>query len=101
MVLSLAIWLPIFFGLLVLLFGSDRETGRCALAGADRRRRELPRDAAADHRLRHRDCRMQFVEHALDRALQHPYHLGVDGISMWFVPLTAFITVIVVISPGK
>ena len=26
------------------------------------------------------------------------YHLGVDGISMWFVPLTAFITVIVVIS---
>jgi len=26
------------------------------------------------------------------------YHLGVDGLSMWFVPLTAFITVIVVIS---
>ncbi|MEG0677068.1 MAG: NADH-quinone oxidoreductase subunit M, partial [Comamonas sp.] len=26
------------------------------------------------------------------------YHLGVDGISMWFVPLTAFITVIVVIA---
>lgn len=26
------------------------------------------------------------------------YYLGVDGISMWFVVLTAFITVIVVIS---
>ena len=26
------------------------------------------------------------------------YHLGVDGISLWFVPLTAFITVVVVIS---
>jgi len=26
------------------------------------------------------------------------YHLGVDGISMWFVPLTAFITIIVVLA---
>ena len=26
------------------------------------------------------------------------YHLGLDGLSVWFVPLTAFITVIVVIS---
>jgi NADH-quinone oxidoreductase subunit M len=26
------------------------------------------------------------------------YHLGVDGISFWFVPLTAFITVIVVLA---
>jgi NADH-quinone oxidoreductase subunit M len=26
------------------------------------------------------------------------YHLGVDGISFWFVPLTAFITVVVVIA---
>jgi NADH-quinone oxidoreductase subunit M len=26
------------------------------------------------------------------------YHLGVDGLSMWFIPLTAFITLIVVIS---
>ena len=26
------------------------------------------------------------------------YHLGVDGLSMWFVPLTAFITIIVVIA---
>jgi NADH:ubiquinone oxidoreductase subunit 4 (chain M) len=26
------------------------------------------------------------------------YHLGVDGISVWFVLLTAFITVVVVIS---
>jgi hypothetical protein len=40
MVLSLAIWLPIFFGLLVLLFGSDRNPAR-ALAGADRRRRSF------------------------------------------------------------
>jgi len=42
---------------------------------------------------------MQFVEKApwVARFNMH-YHLGVDGISMWFVPLTAFITVIVVIA---
>ncbi|MBZ4092241.1 proton-conducting transporter membrane subunit, partial [Escherichia fergusonii] len=42
---------------------------------------------------------MQFVEKTLwiDRFHVY-YHLGVDGISMWFVPLTAFITVIVVLA---
>jgi len=42
---------------------------------------------------------MQFVEKAdwIERFNIH-YHLGVDGISFWFVPLTAFITVIVVIA---
>ena len=42
---------------------------------------------------------MQFVEKLawIERFNVH-YHLGVDGISMWFVPLTAFITVIVVIA---
>jgi hypothetical protein len=34
----------------------------------------------------------------LDRALQHPVLRWVDGLSLWFVPLTAFITIIVVIS---
>ena len=40
---------------------------------------------------------MQFVENLpwIERFNVH-YHLGVDGISMWFVLLTAFITVIVV-----
>ena len=42
---------------------------------------------------------MQFVEKApwIDR-FNVRYHLGIDGISFWFVLLTAFITVIVVIS---
>jgi NADH-quinone oxidoreductase subunit M len=42
---------------------------------------------------------MQFVEkaHWIER-FNVFYHLGVDGISMWFVPLTAFITVIVVLA---
>jgi NADH-quinone oxidoreductase subunit M len=42
---------------------------------------------------------MQFVERLpwIDRFNVH-YHLGVDGISVWFVLLTAFITIIVVIA---
>jgi NADH-quinone oxidoreductase subunit M len=42
---------------------------------------------------------MQFVENAawIDR-FNVKYHLGVDGISLWFVLLTAFINVIVVIA---
>jgi NADH-quinone oxidoreductase subunit M len=42
---------------------------------------------------------MQFVERLpwIDRFNVH-YHLGVDGISVWFVLLTAFITVIVIIA---
>src|SRR3989338_4706678 len=42
---------------------------------------------------------MQFVEKgAWIERFNVYYHLGVDGISFWFVPLTAFITVIVVIA---
>ena len=42
---------------------------------------------------------MQFVEKVswIARFNTH-YHLGVDGLSFWFVPLTAFITVVVVIA---
>lgn len=42
---------------------------------------------------------MQFVEKLLwiERFNIH-YHLGLDGLSFWFVPLTAFITVIVVLA---
>ena len=42
---------------------------------------------------------MQFVENVswIER-FNVNYHLGVDGISLWFVLLTAFINVIVVIA---
>ena len=42
---------------------------------------------------------MQFVENASwIQRFNVNYHLGVDGISFWFVPLTAFINVVVVIA---
>ena len=99
MVLSLAIWLPIFFGLLVLMFGSDNS--KCfvrwmALFGA------IASFVVTLPLVFHFDtstAAMQFVEQAnwIER-FNIAYHLGVDGISMWFVVLTSFITVIVVIS---
>jgi NADH-quinone oxidoreductase subunit M len=42
---------------------------------------------------------MQFVEkHAWIERLNIFYQLGIDGLSLWFIPLTAFITVLVVIA---
>ena len=97
--LSLAIWIPIAFGVLLLAIGSDRNAPVVrwvALIGAVLGLLvTLPlltgfhNDTAA----------MQFTELLpwID-AFNVRYHLGVDGISLWFVPLTAFITVIVIIA---
>ncbi len=99
MLLSLAIWLPIAFGVLLLVFGSDRHPGlarKVALVGAIASFvATLPLYAGFDPST----ARMQFVELAPWIApLNIRYFLGVDGISLWFVLLTAFITVIVVIA---
>ena len=97
--LSLAIWTPIVFGVLLLAFGSDRHAGAVrwlALIGALLGLAvTIPLIGGFDTGT----AAMQFVEKApwVARFNMH-YHLGVDGISMWFVPLTAFITVIVVIA---
>ena len=97
--LSASIWLPIVFGVLVLAVGNDREPAiarAVALVGA------LVSLAVTIPLITGFDvstAQMQFVEKFawIERFNVH-YHLGVDGLSMWFVPLTAFITVIVVIS---
>ncbi|MEB2351300.1 MAG: NADH-quinone oxidoreductase subunit M [Burkholderiaceae bacterium] len=98
-ILSAAIWVPIAFGLALLVLGSDRNAGLVrgvALAGALAGLlvtvplfTEFERASAA----------MQFVERTrwID-ALSAHYHLGVDGLSVWFVLLTAIITVFVVVA---
>jgi len=99
MVLSFSIWLPVFFGLLILAFGSDRSPGFVrwmSLFGS------IVSFIVTLPLVFHFDsttAAMQFVEKAswIERFNIH-YLLGVDGLSMWFVVLTAFITVIVVIS---
>jgi NADH-quinone oxidoreductase subunit M len=97
--LSLAIWLPVAFGALLLATGRDQNAGMArvlALVGAVLSFLvTLPVVNGFDGRT----AAMQFVEKLswIERFNMH-YHLGVDGLSMWFVPLTAFITVIVVIA---
>lgn len=97
--LSLAIWCPIAFGIFVLVFGRDENPGlvrKVSLIGAVVSFLvTLPLIQYFDNAAHG----MQFVEKMpwIDR-FNISYYLGIDGISLWFVVLTAFITVIVVIS---
>jgi len=97
--LSLAIWTPIAFGTVLLALGRDDNANVVrwvaligALAGL---LITVPLYLQFDTG----SAALQFVEKSswIERFNVH-YHLGLDGISFWFVPLTAFITVIVVIA---
>lgn len=97
--LSLAIWMPIAFGVLLLVLGRDdqaRVVRWVALVGSVASFLvTLPLYTG----FKLGTAAMQFVERVewMERFNVY-YHLGVDGISLWFVLLTAFITVIVVIA---
>ena len=97
--LSLAIWTPIAFGVVLLALGQDsqaRAVRWLALVGAIVSFLiTLPLYAG----FQLGTSAMQFVENTswIERFNVH-YHLGVDGISLWLVLLTAFINVIVVIA---
>ncbi len=97
--LSLAIWLPIVFGALILFIGRDENPGMTrwlSLCGAFVSFLvTIPLLTGFDNAAHG----MQFAELApWIGQFNIFYSLGVDGLSLWFVPLTAFITVIVVIS---
>ena len=97
--LSLTIWCPVFFGILVLLAGKYNKPAvvryfsmagsllclgisLLLVAGFDRQK-----------------AGMQFVEKItwIER-FQINYFLGLDGISLWFIVLTAFVLCIVVLT---
>ena len=100
--LSLAIWLPILFGLLVLTTGGDRNAPRArwlALAGSLQGFLvTLPLYTKFDISM----SGMQFVEMRpwIERFNAH-YHLGVDGISVLFILLNSFMTLLVVIASWR
>ena len=97
--LSLAIWMPIAFGVVLLALGRDSQARAVrwfALVGSIASFLvTLPLYSG----FQLGSSAMQFVEKAswIERFNVH-YHLGVDGISLWLVLLTAFINVIVVIA---
>ena len=97
--LTLAIFLPIAFGLIILALGSDERaqfTRRLSLfAAVVSFLVTLPIYLKFDATT----AAMQMVEKAnWIESFNVFYHLGVDGISLWFVLLTAFITVIVILA---
>jgi NADH-quinone oxidoreductase subunit M len=97
--LSVAIWLPVVVGALLLATGRDEHAGVVrwvALLGAIAAFLvTLPLIGGFDNG----SAALQFQENLpwIER-FNVRYHLGVDGISVWFVLLTAFITVVVVIA---
>ena len=100
--LSAAIWLPIAVGVLLFALGRDdnaRAVRWVALVGSIASLLvTLPLVSGFDIHT----AAMQFEENLvwIKRFNVH-YHLGIDGISMWFVPLTAFMTVLVVLAGWK
>ncbi len=97
--LSLAIWLPILAGILVLAFGGEQRPGATrwlSLGGA-----VLGFAVTLPLYLGFSDATpaMQFVEMASwIPSFNINYHLGIDGISLWFVLLNSFMTILVVIA---
>jgi NADH-quinone oxidoreductase subunit M len=97
--LSLSIWVPIVFGVLLLVVVKDTQPGfarALALLGA---LCSFVVTLPVYINFEIGSAAMQFVEKSpwIGR-FNIFYHLGVDGISMWFILLTSFITVIVVLA---
>ncbi len=97
--LSAAIWLPILFGAAVLVIGRSGNAAlvrQVSIAGAviaflPTVALILGFDSASSA--------MQYQEmSSWIPAMGINYHLGVDGLSVWFVPLTALITIFVVVA---
>ncbi|MDB5851875.1 MAG: NADH-quinone oxidoreductase subunit [Rhodoferax sp.] len=97
--LSLAIWTPIFFGAVLLTLGRDDQAKAVRWVALIGSFVSLLVTLPLYSRFQLDTSDMQFVEHASWIArFNVNYHLGVDGISLWFVILTAFINFIVVIA---
>ena len=97
--LSLAIWLPILAGIVLLLVGRDEHANTvrwvALVAAVASFLVTIPLLTGFDSGT----AAMQFQENlAWIERLNVKYHLGVDGISVWFVLLTSFITIIVVVA---
>ena len=98
-ILSLAIWLPIIAGLLVFATGGDRNAAFARMLALIGSVASLVVTLPLLADFNNAATQFQFVESAVwIQRFNIQYSLGVDGISMLFIPLTAFITVLVVLA---
>lgn len=99
LLLSLAIWLPIAFGIFIIAVGRDENPGLVRLVSLVGAIASLIVTIPLITQFDNAAHGMQFVESTSWIArFNVNYLLGIDGISLWLVILTAFITVIVVIA---
>lgn len=97
--LSLAIWCPIAFGIFILAFGRDDNPGLVRVASLIGAVTSFLVTLPLIQNFDNAAHGMQFVEkYSWIERFNINYFLGIDGISVWFIVLTAFITVIVVIA---
>ena len=97
--LSLAIWVPIIGGLLVLATGSDRNAPLARMLAFAVAVAGFVVTIPLYTGFEVGTSAMQFVElQSWVPRFNINYHLGVDGISVLFVLLNAFITIIVVVA---
>ncbi|MDE2418187.1 MAG: NADH-quinone oxidoreductase subunit M [Burkholderiales bacterium] len=97
--LSLAIWTPIAFGVVLLALGRDDQPAMVRWVALIGSIISLLVTLPLYGQFNVATADMQFVEKVMwIERFNVNYHLGVDGISFWFVLLTAFINVIVVIA---
>ena len=97
--LSLAIWVPIVFGVLVLMKSGEHREPQARLLALIGSLVSFMITLPIVLGFNPAAHGMQFVEKSswIPRFNVY-YHLGIDGLSLWFIPLTAFITVLVVIA---
>ena len=97
--LSLAIWLPILSGVLVLATGSDEKAPLVRILALVGAAASFVITLSLFTQFDRTSGGYQFIElHAWIPALNLNYALGVDGISVLFIILNAFITLMVVLA---
>jgi NADH-quinone oxidoreductase subunit M len=93
-ILSLLLWLPVAALALLALIRDEHRAYQIALAAAGL---EFLLSAFLLTAFRTGVADMQFVEHPGVMLLGIDYHLGIDGISALFVPLTALLTLLAIL----
>ena len=98
-ILSLVIWTPIVLGVLIFALGRDEHAGLVRWAALFSALLSFFLCVPLYTDFDSSSASMQFVENTpWVLRFNMAYHLGVDGISLWLVLLTSFITLVVVIS---